>query len=355
MLVSTACLLLSLGAPPQRPVATTEPQTVDPESTPAGRERYLGREIAHTMHWTGAGWLMRRTREDEENGVALRRWLAVRPGQSICDLGCGNGYHTVPLARQVGSGGRMFAVDLQPQMLKMLEQRTDEVALDNVTFVEATVDDPKLPKASCDLVLMVDVYHELSHPVRVLQHVRRALAPGGEVVLVEFRAEAPEVPIKPEHMMSKAQVIREMASHGFTLARETDALPWQHAMAFVAVDERGRGFEPRQLARGLAAALRLEQTVAEEDPAEDPAARPGNRSKRHQRPTIARERVVAPYLAKGVELPAGLAAPPGDEPFAVVATDGGGFTAQWPQWLISMRRAADGRWQVTGCAARTPR
>ena len=234
MVLSSACLSLALCLPAQRP----QQQPDDPEATAVGRTTYLGREVAHTMHWAGAGWLMRQTREEEENGVALRTWLAVEEGQALCDLGCGNGYHTLPLAQAVGPAGRMFAVDLQPQMLVMLEQRTKDAQLDNVQFVEATVDDPKLPKRSCDLVLMVDVYHELSHPVRVIRRVREALKPGGEVVLVEFRAEDPEVPIKPEHMMSKAQVIREMASHGFALSRETNDLPWQHAMAFTPANSR---------------------------------------------------------------------------------------------------------------------
>jgi sugar phosphate isomerase/epimerase/SAM-dependent methyltransferase len=206
----------------------------DPEQGPAGRDRFLGREVAHTMHWTGAPWLLRATREDEENGALLRRWLAVQRGQAVCDLGCGNGYHTLPLAEAVGGAGKVFAVDLQPEMLVLLRQRAVAKHYEHVELIEATVDDPKLAPNSCDLVLLVDVYHELSHPVRVMRHVRDALKPGGRVVLVEFRDEDPDVPIKPEHKMAKAQIVREMAEHGFALADEFDGLPWQHAMAFVA-------------------------------------------------------------------------------------------------------------------------
>ena len=112
------------------------------------------------------------------------RGLAAAPGDAICDLGCGNGYHTLPLARDVGSAGRVFAVDLQPEMLMLLRERAEDKGLENLEYVEATVDDPRLPEGSCDVVLMVDVYHELSHPVRVLGHIRKALRPGGEVVLV---------------------------------------------------------------------------------------------------------------------------------------------------------------------------
>lgn len=208
-------------------------QDTDPEATAEGRSTYLGREVAHTMHWTGAAWLLRATREQEENGVLLRRWLDVQPGQVVADLGCGNGYHTLPLAETVGTKGAVHAVELQPKLLEMLQLRAKPRGLDNIRYVECTVDDPKLPVGALDLVLLVDVHHELSHPVRVMGHVRRALKPDGRVVLVEFRAEDPGVPIKPEHTMTKAQMVREMAELGFALADETDDLPWQHAMSFV--------------------------------------------------------------------------------------------------------------------------
>lgn len=264
-------LLMFACLAPQEVVESPAP---DPEASPRGREVYLGREIARTMHWTGAPWLLRETREDEENGEALRAWLDVAEGAAVCDLGCGNGYHTLPLARTVGEEGRVFGVDLQPEMLRLLEERAAATGLENLEAIEATIDDPKLAKASCDLVLMVDVYHELSHPVRVLGHVRAALREGGELVLVEFREEVRAVPIKPRHKMSKAQIVREMAANGFVLVRETDDLPWQHAMAFgVAEDASDELLAPREVARGLVAAL------AGEDP-----------------------RIVEPYLAPKVDV-----------------------------------------------------
>ena len=222
---------------------------------------FLGREPAHTMHWTGAGWLMRATREDEENGLMLRSWLAARPGQSVCDLGCGNGYHTLPLARSVGAAGTVYAVDIQPEMLTMLATRAEAEKLDNLRLIEAGEDDPGLPPGSCDLVLLVDVYHELSDPAAVMGHVRRALRQDGRCVLVEFRADDPRVPIKPEHTMHKAQMVREMAEHGFACLDDYDGLPWQHAMAFAAAERRPDGAGPRdprhaerEFARAFAAA-----------------------------------------------------------------------------------------------------
>ncbi|MGK0204647.1 MAG: ubiquinone/menaquinone biosynthesis C-methylase UbiE/sugar phosphate isomerase/epimerase [Planctomycetota bacterium] len=239
LLSLAASVLLSAPQAPER--------IQDPETTAQGRTTYLGREVAQTMHWKGASWLMRRTREHEENGVLLRQWLAVQPGQAVCDFGCGNGYHTLPLATAVGKEGKVLAVDLQPQMLTMLRKRCEQQQLHNVTYIEATIDDPKLETASCDLILLVDVYHELSHPVRVMAHLRSALKPGGRIVLVEFREEDKNVPIKPEHTMSKAQVVREMATHRMMLQAQFDGLPWQHAMAFTASANPGKRFAARQL------------------------------------------------------------------------------------------------------------
>ena len=247
-MLTLAALALSFAGLPQ-----------DPEATPQGRTHFLGREVAQTMHWLGAEWLMRETREEEEHGIALRSWLDVRPGQAVCDLGCGNGYHALPLADAIGPEGALYAVDLQPEMLAMLAQLAEAARLRNVRCIEAAVDDPRLERASCDLVLMVDVYHELSHPVRVMGHVREALRAKGRVVLVEFRAEDPSVPIKPEHTMSKAQVVREMAAHGFGWVDELGArgearLPWQHALAFEVRDPRAR-HEAREVLGAYARAV----------------------------------------------------------------------------------------------------
>ena len=301
----------------------------DPEQTPAGRTVYLGREIAHTMHWTGAPWLLRATREDEENGALLREWLAVQPGQSVCDLGCGNGYHTLPLAASVGAKGKVYAVDLQPQMLQLLAKRATQQRLGNLEPIEATVDDPKLPPASCDLVLLVDVYHELSHPVRVMGHVRNALRPGGRVVLVEFRAEDPAVPIKPEHTMSKAQVVREMAEHGFALAAQFDGLPWQHAMAFTEAPPEAR-LAPRQLVRAFVAAA-----------------------------SVGDERVLVPFTSAAVDVRQladprhiELRAGPAGRVLATLATDAPPSPDVRDE--IVLEREEAGRWSVVALRARTP-
>lgn len=199
---------------------------------PPALTEYMGRQIAQTMHWKGAEWLMRRKREAEEATTLMRQELKVQPGMVVCDMGCGNGYHTLPLAGMVGDKGKVFAVDAQPEMIEMLRQNLDAKGIKNVEPVLGLFHDPKLPPNSCDMILLVDVYHEFSHPVEMLAGMRAALKPGGVLTLVEFRAEDDNVPIKPEHKMSKAQITKEMNANGLTLQREFDGLPWQHLMVF---------------------------------------------------------------------------------------------------------------------------
>lgn len=202
------------------------------QETPPPLTEYLGREIAQTMHWQGADWLMRRVREDEEAPTRMRKELNVKPGMTVCDMGCGNGFHTLPLAEMVGEKGKVLAVDVQPEMIEMLKKRIAAKGITNIVPINGLYHDPKLPPDSCDLILLVDVYHEFSHPVQMLAAMRAALKADGLLVLVEFRAEDESVPIKPAHKMSKAQIHKEMNANGFTLKREYDELPWQHLMFF---------------------------------------------------------------------------------------------------------------------------
>jgi len=196
---------------------------------------YYGREVARTMHWKGAPWLMRKVREEEERTSEMVRELKLKPGMNVADIGSGNGYHTLMMASRIGDG-KAYAVDIQPEMLEMLKERAEKVGTKNVKLIENRYWDADLPEASVDLALMADVYHEFSHPEEMLASIRRALAPGGQVVLLEFRTEDPKVPIKPEHKMSKAQVMKEMTTNGFKLARSYDDLPWQHMMFFEVAD-----------------------------------------------------------------------------------------------------------------------
>lgn len=202
------------------------------QQAPPPVTQYMGREIAQTMHYEGAPWLVRDSREREERCSLLLANLGIRRGMTVCDMGCGNGYYSLPLARLVGPEGRVLAVDIQPEMLAMLQQREAEAQLDNIDTILGAVHDPNLPEGAVDMILLVDVYHEFSHPEPMLAAMRRALKPDGLIALVEYRAEDPNVPIKPLHKMSKRQILREFPANGFKLVREFNRLPWQHLMFF---------------------------------------------------------------------------------------------------------------------------
>jgi ubiquinone/menaquinone biosynthesis C-methylase UbiE len=199
-------------------------------------QSYMGRTIAPTMHFSGAGWLVRETRNDEEQPQKLLQALEVEPGQTVCDFGCGNGFYTLQLAKLVGPRGSVIAVDIQPEMLKLLSERAGPRGLENVTAVLATVEDSGLPERTFDLVLMVDVYHELVDPPTVLKAIRNSLKPEGRIAVVEFREEDPTVPILPLHKMSLAQLMRELPPNGLKLVGQKDSLPWQHLLFFARDD-----------------------------------------------------------------------------------------------------------------------
>ena len=199
----------------------------------AGAHPISGRQYALPMSVEGAPWLERRERVDEEEPDLALRLLRVAKGSTVADIGAGSGYMTVRLAKIVGPTGRVYANDIQPGMLELLQKNVEKNRLTNVTPVLGAVDDPKLPPDSIDLAIMVDVYHELSQPQRMLQRLRESLKTGGRLVLWEYRAEDPAVPILPLHKMTKAQVKLELEAEGFKQSRVFDDLPWQHLFVFV--------------------------------------------------------------------------------------------------------------------------
>jgi ubiquinone/menaquinone biosynthesis C-methylase UbiE len=201
-------------------------------SEPSPLTEYKGREIAQTMHYLGAPWLTRESRDREEDCKTLLAALKLKPGDTVCDLGCGNGFYSVKIAKLVGERGRVIGVDIQREMLGFLKDKAIEEKITNIEPVLGTVVDPKLRPGSIDLVLLVDVYHEFSNPEEMLAAIRKSLKPTGRVALAEFRAEDPKVPIKPLHKMSKAQIMKEFPPNGFKLVEEFDKLPWQHLMFF---------------------------------------------------------------------------------------------------------------------------
>ncbi|MDG1874137.1 MAG: class I SAM-dependent methyltransferase [Mariniblastus sp.] len=199
---------------------------------PQGVDRYMGRRVAQTMHFAGAEWLIRDEREREERCSLMLANLGLKPGMTVCDMGCGNGFHALQIAKMLGDQGQVVGVDVQPEMLGFMRERAEEDGIENVIPILGSYHNPRLPPNAIDLVLMVDVYHEFSHPEQMLRSIRKSLKPDGLVVLVEFREEDKKVPIKPLHKMSKAQVNKELTANGFKLVKEFERLPWQHMMFF---------------------------------------------------------------------------------------------------------------------------
>jgi protein-L-isoaspartate O-methyltransferase len=203
-------------------------------AAPGGEDRHpvSGRLIAPMMSYEGAAWLERPERESEEQPSAAIKALGIKPGMIVADVGAGSGYYTVRLAKAVGLGGRVYATDIQPEMIVHLQRRLEGERIENVELVQSTETNPRLPDRQFDLVLMVDVYHELSRPQEVLQRLRSALKPDGRLVLIEFRKESAWVPIREEHKMSVKEARIELEAEGYRFDRVIDVLPWQHILVF---------------------------------------------------------------------------------------------------------------------------
>ena len=191
-----------------------------------------GRRYAGVMGVGGADWLVRPEREAEEQPDRALDLIHIAKGSTIADIGAGAGYLTWRLAERTGPGGKVYANDIQPAMLDLLRRNMRQRHLDNVEPVLGTVDDPKLPPAAMDLVLLVDVYHEFSEPQKMLRKIRESMKPGARLVLLEYRAEDPSVPIRPEHKMTVAGVKAELEPEGFRLDQLLEDLPRQHILIF---------------------------------------------------------------------------------------------------------------------------
>ncbi len=191
-----------------------------------------GRQIAPVMSADGAGWLDRPEREAEEAPDQALDALGIRAGMVVADVGAGTGYMSLRMARRVGPTGKVYANDLQPEMLQKLHAKSQREKLSNVETVQGTESDPKLPPNTMDLVLLVDVYHEFSQPQAMLDKIRESLKPDGRLVLLEYRKEDPKVPIRPEHKMSVAEVKTEVEAEGYKLDQVIEKLPRQHIIIF---------------------------------------------------------------------------------------------------------------------------
>lgn len=193
---------------------------------------YMGREIAYVMGFQGIGWLERSEREKEENVSSLIKNMKIKSNEVIADIGAGSGYHAFRIASLV-TNGLVYAVDIQPEMLMAIEKTKEFRKVENIKTILGTEKTVELPKNSVDKILMVDVYHEFSFPVEMINSIKNALKPNGELFLIEYRAEDLKVPIKRIHKMTEEQAVKEMKAAGLVLKENIDNLPWQHCMIFI--------------------------------------------------------------------------------------------------------------------------
>jgi SAM-dependent methyltransferase len=235
-IIAALCLVLGTFASPlQTAIAENSaamPLYRESRGSPDGIGKfYQGREIAAVMGFEGAPWLERPSRASEERPDLLVEELHLQPGMTVADIGAGSGYLSRRMAPIVGPG-RVFAVDVQPQMVALLTELSHKPEYQNLVPIQGGTDDVKLPPASIDIAILVDVYHELAYPYEVMRSVIRALKPGGRVVLVEYRGEDPAVPIKSLHKMSEAQIRREMRVLALNWECTSERLPMQHIVVF---------------------------------------------------------------------------------------------------------------------------
>ena len=226
------CLALLLAVPTAQAADTSAPayRQLAPNRDGIGKI-YMGREISHVMGHQGAEWLEREERQREERTDLLIQALPVKPDSVVADIGAGTGLFSFAIARRVPAG-KVLAVDIQPEMLAFIEEKKAGNRVTNVEPVLGSITDPNLPKNAVDLIFIVDAYHEFSHPREMGEAMFAALKPGGRIVLIEYRAEDPRVPIKRLHKMSEAQAKKEMAALGLRWVETGAFLPQQHFLVF---------------------------------------------------------------------------------------------------------------------------
>jgi ubiquinone/menaquinone biosynthesis C-methylase UbiE len=233
LLLTAFFATLALAAePPSRPPEAAYVMLPQRDRDGIGKA-YFGREIAQVMGHQAAAWLERPERQEEERTDLLLSALRLKTGETVADVGAGTGYFSWRMAQRVGETGKIYAVEIQQEMLDLLMGNMRKRGVDGrVVPILGTTQDPKLPAESLDTILLVDVYHEFDFPYEMTQGMLRALKPGGRLVLVEYRGEDRYVPIKPLHKMTVDQVKKEMSAHALTFERTITALPWQHILVF---------------------------------------------------------------------------------------------------------------------------
>ena len=196
---------------------------------------YMGREISFVMGHRAAAWLNRPERIQEEMPDTVVENMNLEPNEVVADIGAGSGYFSFRIAAKVPEG-KVLAVDIQPEMLELIEAQMGQQGVTNIEGVLGAVDNPNLPANSIDAAIMVDAYHEFSHPFEMIDGIYQALRPGGRIFLLEYRGEDASVPIRPLHKMTEEQVVREMSVFGLDWTDTLDFLPWQHMMIFTKIE-----------------------------------------------------------------------------------------------------------------------
>ena len=217
----------------EKQIETSDTEYVYKKGDPNGIGKwYMDRQIAHVMGFQGMDWLERSNREEEENTSKLLRDMAIKPDDTIADIGAGSGYHVFKMA-PMANKGLVYAVDIQDEMLAALTSKKETGTNKNVAIVKGSEKSINLPENSVDKVLMVDVYHEFEYPKAMIASVKKALRANGKLYLIEYRGEDPSVPIKELHKMTEVQAVKEMKASGMRLEQNIGNLPWQHCMVFV--------------------------------------------------------------------------------------------------------------------------
>jgi precorrin-6B methylase 2 len=231
LLATAAAPAVSLSAQATSAPGTAPGYEIRAASPDGTGKFYMGREIALVMGYQGAEWLERPTREQEERTHLFVQRVELQPTDVVAEIGAGTGYVAFPIAERVPQG-KVLAVDIQPQMLAIMNQKKAELGVDNLETVLGTEKDPGLPKAGVNLIYIVDAYHEFSYPFEMGQAMFESLKPGGRLILLEYRGEDPSIPIKELHKMTEAQARAEMAVVGFQWVRTDEYLPEQHVLIF---------------------------------------------------------------------------------------------------------------------------
>ena len=216
---------------PQPQVKRDTTYTFGERSSDGIGKYYLGREISFVMGAEGAAWLERNNRQQEENTALAIEKMKLFPESVVADIGAGTGYYTFAIARKIPRG-KVYAVEIQDEMIKYLDNKKTTTGSNNVTIIKGTKQSPNLPENSVDLAIMVDVYHELEFPHEMLQAIKKSLKSNGALLLLEYRAEDAAIAIKPHHKMTVMQATKELSANGFKLVYDGEFLPIQHFLLY---------------------------------------------------------------------------------------------------------------------------